>query len=334
MLVLILALMAAPLSALATGRLIRVLIARTILDAPNARSSHDLPTPRGGGLAVMAVALPLIALGWILAGPGGWGPWMVLAGACALLVLSFLDDLRNLGAGARFLVQILCVALGLAALPEGTAVLGMGGWISPWVGLPIAFLGWVWFVNLFNFMDGIDGITGVETLSLGLGIGLVTVVGGLDPSWVVPAPILAGAALGFLYWNWHPAKVFLGDSGSIPLGYLLGALLIVLAARGYVVAALILPAYYLADATITLVRRALGGEKVWQAHRKHFYQRATRGGWSHARVSLWIAGTNLPLLGLALWSTSGAVVGPLLGTVAVLAVSLGGLAWIGKTAPP
>jgi UDP-N-acetylmuramyl pentapeptide phosphotransferase/UDP-N-acetylglucosamine-1-phosphate transferase len=259
---------------------------------------------------------------------------MVLAGACTLLALSFLDDLRNLGAGARFLVQLLCVALGLAALPEGTAVLGMGGWLSPWVGLPIAFLGWAWFVNLFNFMDGIDGITGVETLSLGLGIALVTLVGGLDPGWAVPAPILAGAALGFLFWNWHPAKVFLGDSGSVPLGYLLGGLLIALAAKGYVVAALILPGYYLADATITLGRRALAGEKVWQAHRKHFYQRATRGGWSHARVSLWIAATNLPLLGLALWSTGGAVVGPLLGTVVVLALSLAGLSKIGKNAPP
>ncbi|WP_413204483.1 MraY family glycosyltransferase [Rhodospirillum sp. A1_3_36] len=312
MVVLILALLAVPLSAMATGGLIRELIARAVLDTPNARSSHHIPTPRGGGLAVMAVALPLIGLAWLLAGPEGWGPWMLLAGACTLLALSFMDDLWNLGVGARFVVQLLCVALGLMALPEGTAELGMGGVLSPWVGVPIAFFGWVWFVNLFNFMDGIDGITGVETISLGLGITLVTLVGGLDKGWAVPAPILAGAALGFLFWNWCPAKVFLGDSGSIPLGYLLGALLVALAAQGYVVAAVILPAYYWADATITLVRRLLKGEKIWQAHRTHFYQQATRRtpgepGWTHDQVSLTIAGVNIVLTGLVVLWTLGTI---------------------------
>jgi UDP-N-acetylmuramyl pentapeptide phosphotransferase/UDP-N-acetylglucosamine-1-phosphate transferase len=328
--VLVLALLAAPLTAVATGRLIRELIARAILDNPNARSSHAVPTPRGGGLAVMAVALPLAALAWVLAGPGGWGPWALLLCALALMGLSFLDDLRGLGVLGRFGLQFLCVGLGLAALPAGT--LSLGGLLPVWLGAPLALLGWVWFVNLYNFMDGIDGITGVETTSLGLGVMVVALVGGLHAQWLVPGPILAGAALGFLYWNWHRAKVFLGDSGSIPLGYLLGGLLLALAAQGHLVAALLLPAYYLADATITLGRRALRGERIWQAHREHFYQKATRGGWPHDRVALWIAGTNLPLTGLALWSTTGAVVGPLVGGVGILVLSLGVLARVGRGA--
>jgi len=113
---------------------------------------------------------------------------------------------------------------------------------------------------------------------------------------------LAAAALGFLVWNWPPAKIFLGDVGSVPLGFLLGWLLLKLAAGGDWAAALILPLYYLADATITLARRAIRGERVWRAHRQHYYQRAVQGGRSHARVSAGIGATNLMLVALAVLS--------------------------------
>ena len=146
-------------------------------------------------------------------------------------------------------------------------------------------LGWVWFINLFNFMDGIDGISGVECLGIGLGVAVIAALDGVPSGHGSLGICLAAAAAGFLIWNWHPAKVFMGDVGSVPLGFLIGWLLLDMAAAGAWAPAVILPAYYLADATITLLRRLLRGAAPWQAHRDHFYQQATQAGRSHARVA-------------------------------------------------
>jgi UDP-N-acetylmuramyl pentapeptide phosphotransferase/UDP-N-acetylglucosamine-1-phosphate transferase len=170
--------------------------------------------------------------------------------------------------------------------------------------LAAAFL-WLWFLNLFNFMDGIDGISGVEAASVGLGLALVAVLGGLAAELVALPVLLAAAALGFLAWNRPPAKLFLGDVGSVPLGYLLGWLLLSSAAAGQWAAALILPLYYLADATVTLAKRGLRGAKVWQAHREHFYQRAVQGGLSHGAVVLRVLVCNVGLVVFALLATAG-----------------------------
>ncbi|WP_246135336.1 MraY family glycosyltransferase [Pararhodospirillum oryzae] len=311
----LLAALAVPLTARATGRLIRVLHARQVIDTPNARSSHDQPTPRGGGLALLAVALPLMAGLFALLGPFeagafeagafGAGPYGLLALAVGLMGVSFADDVRPLGAGPRLLVQAAAVGLGLLCLPAG--VLTLGGLVPAVVGAPLAALGWVWFINLYNFMDGIDGLAGVETASLGVGVAFAGVLaGGAAVGWTAPGLILAGAAAGFLRWNWHPARVFLGDAGSVPLGFVLGGLLLVLVAQGHLLAALILPATHVADATWTLCRRLIQGHRPWQAHREHFYQRAVQGGWSHDRVARAFAGVNLALMGLA----AGAVAWP------------------------
>jgi UDP-N-acetylmuramyl pentapeptide phosphotransferase/UDP-N-acetylglucosamine-1-phosphate transferase len=171
--------------------------------------------------------------------------------------------------------------------------------------MALSGVAWLWFVNLFNFMDGIDGLAGSETAAIGLGAVLLASIGAVG---VVPGAlglVLVGAALGFLLWNWQPAKIFLGDVGSIPLGYLIGWLLLALAAQGHWVAALLLPGYYLADASLTLARRLMRGERIWQAHREHFYQHAVRQGRSHAQVVLAISITNGGLLILALISTIG-----------------------------
>jgi UDP-N-acetylmuramyl pentapeptide phosphotransferase/UDP-N-acetylglucosamine-1-phosphate transferase len=271
---------------------------KQILDHPNERSSHSLPTPRGGGLAVT----PLVLLAWCFAPPLA-GQWAVMAGAVGLLALSWMDDRASLPAGARLLLQALAVALGLAFLPPVTD-------LPFWADRLLCGLAWLWFVNLFNFMDGIDGISGVETIAIAAGMVLL--------GFALPqSAALIAAMSGFLMWNWHPAKIFLGDSGSVPLGYLLGFLLLSLGGQGHPAAALILPAYYLADATITLGKRALRGEKVWQAHRQHFYQQAVQGGASHAQVSLLIAAANVGLVGCALWPNYGIAAAALL-TAALL----------------
>lgn len=292
------------------GVLIRVLRRRAILAQPNERSSHTIPTPHGGGIAVVAV----IAILWGGRAFASGDLWLgaVLAAALGLAAVSWIDDLRSLSAITRLAAQGVAVAVGTASLlDDGFFFQGfLPGWLDPLA----AALGWIWFVNLFNFMDGIDGISGVETACVGGGAALVAMLApDLAPETAALASVsgltLAAAALGFLVWNWHPAKVFLGDVGSVPLGFLLGWVLLDLAAAGLWAPALILPLYYLADATITLAQRALRGEKIWRAHREHFYQRATqngpaRPGRSHAEVSLTILICNLVLVALAVAALS------------------------------
>ena len=249
------------------GWLQRYLRARAILDQPNERSSHAVPTPRGGGIAVVAA---LLLVGGGIAYASASGAVVGVLGLAALLAaVSWLDDLHTLPPAPRLLAQVAAVALGLTALPGDGLV--FQGLLPLWLDLLLAGLVWVWFINLYNFMDGIDGITGIETATIGGGLVLVAAT----PFGALGATAL-GAALGFLVWNKPPARLFLGDVGSVPLGFVLGWLLLSLAAQGQWAAALLLPLYYLADATLTLVKRLLRREAVWQAHRSHFYQQAVR----------------------------------------------------------
>jgi UDP-N-acetylmuramyl pentapeptide phosphotransferase/UDP-N-acetylglucosamine-1-phosphate transferase len=279
---------------------------RRVLDHPNERSSHSAPTPRGGGIAILAVALPLAGAVFWLHLPGATMWLAILALTAALAAVSWLDDLRGLPVGVRFAAHIVAVAAALGLLPDNLLVLQ--GWVPLWLDRLIAGLAWVWFINLFNFMDGIDGLAGAETVAICAGLFAVAAVNAdaLGASAIAVAQasiVIAGAALGFLVLNWHPARVFMGDVSAIALGYLLGWFLLLLASWGYGAAALILPAYFVADATLTLVRRALAGEAVWQAHATHFYQRAVQRGLSHARVTRFIAAGNCCLIALALAST-------------------------------
>ncbi|AIB11346.1 hypothetical protein ABAZ39_04820 [Azospirillum argentinense] len=294
------------LSWLLTGRVLAYLRRKAILDHPNDRSSHSIPTPRGGGWGVMLTLLPA----WAVIAATADDPLRalpILVGAVALMAVSWMDDRRGLGPAPRFLAQIAAVVAGLSALPSGAlpggALPGDGlvfqGLLPFWADRLVAAVGWLWFVNLFNFMDGIDGLAGGEAASIGAGLALVAALAGLDPALALYGLAAAGAALGFLMWNWHPAKLFMGDVGSVPLGFTLGWLLLALAASGLWVAALLIPAYFLADATFTLLRRLVEGKKVWQAHREHFYQKATQRGRSHAQVVRLVLMLNAALLLLA-----------------------------------
>ena len=311
----------AAVSALATGALVGPLRRRAILDRPNTRSSHARPTPRGGGLAVVPIALAAWVAGAGFDLPGGMV--VILCGAAALALLSWIDDLRSLPPALRLLVQAAVVGVGIWWLDDHGMV--FQGLLPAWLDALAAAILWLWFLNLFNFMDGIDGISGVETVSIGAGLAVLAAqAGDAPPAWF--GATLAAAAAGFLVWNWHPARIFLGDVGSVPLGFLLGFLLLALAARGYWAAALILPAYYLADATITLACRAWRRERVWRPHAEHYYQRAVRSGMSHAQVSLAVLAADLLLIGLALTSLY-APVASLAGAALVVAALLAWMRW-------
>jgi UDP-N-acetylmuramyl pentapeptide phosphotransferase/UDP-N-acetylglucosamine-1-phosphate transferase len=284
-----------------TGLVRRWLVARAILDRPVERSSHTTPVPRGAGLALVpALAAGALALSLAGAAPPGTMPIIVVA--LALGLVSWCDDVRSLPIVARLAAHAVAVAIGLAAWQEGAVFQGV---LPPFVDRAAAGLLWLWFINLYNFMDGIDGITGVETAALGIGTALVLMVAGASNDGTAFVAIAAAAvALGFLRWNWHPAAIFLGDVGSVPLGFVLGWLLLLLAGRGLWAAALILPLYYLADASITLARRIKRREPFWRAHREHFYQRALAGDGDHAAVARRIAAGNFVLVLLAMLSVA------------------------------
>jgi UDP-N-acetylmuramyl pentapeptide phosphotransferase/UDP-N-acetylglucosamine-1-phosphate transferase len=250
----------------------------------------------------------------------------VVAGAAALAAISWLDDLRGLSPTLRLGAQGAAVALGItAAMPEGAV---FQFWLPPGLDMAAAVLLWVWFVNLYNFMDGIDGIAGSEAAAIGIGLALFASIGvGHDPALAILPAAIAAAAIGFLVWNWAPARIFLGDVGSVPLGYLLGFLLLAAAARGHWKIALILPLYFLADATITLLRRLARGERIWLPHREHFYQQAVRRGLGHAAIVRRVIATNVVLIAAGwaaenFWGGIGLAIAAT--TVLVLLASLAG----------
>jgi UDP-N-acetylmuramyl pentapeptide phosphotransferase/UDP-N-acetylglucosamine-1-phosphate transferase len=312
-------------SAALTAAVLPWLRRRAVLDRPSERSLHRSAIPRGGGLAV----IPALAAGWIVAARLDLAPSqaaVIAVIALALALFSFRDDIQSLPIAVRLAAHFGAAIVGLHWLPGGMVFQGL---LPPLADHVVAALLWVWFINLYNFMDGIDGITAVETLSLGLGAAAVTALAGsaADGSAVL-ALIAAAAAAGFLRWNWHPAKLFLGDAGSVPLGFVIGWLLLSLAARGEWAPALILPLYYLADATLTLLRRLGNGEKFWQAHRMHFYQRAAARDGNHAEVARAIALGDAALIGAALI----AVMQPWIGLALGIVVAGLMLVWLARRA--
>jgi UDP-N-acetylmuramyl pentapeptide phosphotransferase/UDP-N-acetylglucosamine-1-phosphate transferase len=291
---------------------LKPILIRYALARPNARSSHKIPTPQGGGIAVVGAALLMVLLpAWSLNLPS-YVIHQFLIVACAsigLALVGAIDDIRPLPAGLRLLLQmaaVMAVVLtsGIRIFPE---------WMPLGVEQALLIFGGVWFVNLTNFMDGLDWITVAEMVPV---TGAIVILGPMASQ--EPPPLLAmvialalcGALLGFAPFNKPVARLFLGDVGSLPIGLLVGWMLLQLAGTGALAAALLLPLYYLMDATITLLRRLARREKVWEAHRSHFYQKATDNGFSALSVSTHVFGLNLVLAGLAamtlIWS-SGAV---------------------------
>jgi UDP-N-acetylmuramyl pentapeptide phosphotransferase/UDP-N-acetylglucosamine-1-phosphate transferase len=299
---------------------------RYALARPNARSSHRVPTPQGGGIAVvvatLAVAWAVIVVLPQLAQNAREQFLIVTAAALLLAMIGAIDDLRTLPAALRLVLQFIAVGAVLAAFPSDMQVLPFLPW---WVGRACLLIGAVWWVNLVNFMDGIDWITVAEVVPMTAAIVVLGLFGAIGPLPSLVAAVLLGATAGFAPFNKPVARLFLGDVGSLPIGLLLGWLLLQLAGSGQLTAALILPLYYLADATITLVRRAGRGEAFWQAHRTHFYQRATDNGFTVREIVARVFLVNLGLAALALASVAaGSVVLSLL----ALAVSAVLVTWL------
>jgi UDP-N-acetylmuramyl pentapeptide phosphotransferase/UDP-N-acetylglucosamine-1-phosphate transferase len=281
---------------------LRPLLARYALARPNARSSHKAPTPQGGGVAVIAATLCVAAAGAVIAAAQTstlFDLGTVAAATILVTIVGAADDIRTLAVGPRLLSQALAVGAVIALMPPDTTALPFLPW---WLERALLLVGGVWFLNLVNFMDGIDWMTVAEVIPVTFGLIVLGTLGLLPAHATIVALALFGAMLGFAPFNRPVARLFMGDVGSLPIGLLLGWLLLLLAGRGHLAAALLLPLYYLADTTITLLRRVIRGEQFWQAHRRHFYQRAADSGVSVPSIVGRVFVVNLALVMLALIS--------------------------------
>jgi UDP-N-acetylmuramyl pentapeptide phosphotransferase/UDP-N-acetylglucosamine-1-phosphate transferase len=280
--------------------LMRPLLRRYALARPNARSSHTIPTPQGGGIAVVLATLFVTAavlflhagLSRVLATFG-----LLSAATVGLAIVGVLDDINPLGALTRLAVQTIVVVVLVAFLPANAQVMPMLPW---WLERAALVFAGVWFVNLVNFMDGIDWMTVAEVIPVTVALVLLAFFGALPVPAMLVALALLGAIIGFAPFNRPIAKLFLGDVGSLPIGLLLYWLLLQLALRGHLIAALLLPLYYVADTTIVLLRRAINREPITQAHRSHFYQVAIGRGFSVLQVVSRVFVANLALAILAI----------------------------------
>jgi Fuc2NAc and GlcNAc transferase len=303
---------------------LRYALAQALLDLPNERSSHTTPTPRGGGLAIVLVVLGGITL---LAATGELDPMtgVALVGGGGLIALvGWMDDRRQVPAALRLLCQIgaaMWAVAWLGGMPTldfgtGSASLGVGGAVLATVAI-------VWAINFYNFMDGIDGLAAGEAASAGLAATALLAWGHSDLA--AAAIIVAGAAAGFLPWNWERARIFMGDVGSGFLGFMFGALALASENSGAIptLVWLLLVGAFFADATVTLFRRIFRREPWYTAHRAHAYQRAVQAGWSHGRVTVIVLLLNLGLAALAWIATRSPELLPRL--LLLAGVILGGL---------
>jgi len=268
---------------------------RYALAKPNARSSHRTPTPQGGGIAVIAATLGAVGIALAIFSRGALPDLSLPKVVAAVLIMTCLgaiDDIRPLPAGLRLILQTIVVAGVIYTLPDQLRVVPLLPW---WFERLLLLIGGLWFVNLVNFMDGIDWMTAAEVIPITATLTVLAIAGALPSYGTVLALALGGAMIGFAYFNRPTAKVFLGDVGSLPIGLILGWLLLQVAGGGHLVAAVIMPLYYLADATITLCRRLIRREPFWEAHRSHFYQRATDRGFTTMAVVARVFVVNIGL---------------------------------------
>ena len=249
--------------------LLKTNLASIALDAPNDRSLHTVLTPRTGGLAIMLGVLASFAL------LGGLWSWIGIV--LALMLISLIDDISGLPVRWRLALQVL--------LCTGFVWILMLG--QPWWLKLLALPALIWMTNLYNFMDGADGLAGGMAV-FGFGAYAIAAYLGQNQPLAIMCGAIAASSLAFLMFNFHPAKIFMGDAGSIPLGFLSGAIGLYGWQRGLWLFWFPIMVFspFIVDATVTLFKRGLRGEKVWQAHREHYYQRLVLIGWGHKKTAL------------------------------------------------
>jgi UDP-N-acetylmuramyl pentapeptide phosphotransferase/UDP-N-acetylglucosamine-1-phosphate transferase len=257
------------------------------LDHPNERSLHDTPTPRTGGLAIVAsFALAQLPVLWLYG--VSWGGFAVAVAVAMVLVVSLADDLRDMSVTVRLSVQAgAAVVLIVFDFSLRDAVLPGGQWsLSPLIGATFSLLMMLWLTNLYNFMDGIDGLAGGMGVIGFAALGVLGAQAG-DFGFFVVCAAISAACGGFLVFNYPPARIFMGDAGSSVLGLLAAALSLKADRDGLFPLWLSVLVFspFIVDATVTLIRRALQREVIWQAHRSHFYQRLVGLGLSHQRTT-------------------------------------------------
>lgn len=290
-------------SFLLTAAIREYALRHSILDIPNARSLHSEPTPRGGGIAILAVVTAGLLGLWIAGAPRD--VIVAMLGGVPIGLIGWLDDRRPIPAPVRILVHFACAGWALTWL-GGLPVLQVStGTVQlHFFGTVIALVGIVWCVNLYNFMDGIDGLAATEAVVIGA-FGSALLIHAGRGSLGAIALLLCASAAGFLLWNWPPAKIFMGDAGSGFLGFSF-AILALASEHAHAVPLLVwalLAGVFITDATITVIRRMSRGERWYHAHRSHAYQRLVRSGWTHARTT--VAATSVSAaLGALAWVAS------------------------------
>jgi|SRR5450830_592461 len=278
-----------------TALLRQYALRRSIIDVPNARSSHTVPTPRGGGVAIVVVfAAALVLMVWLEL--IGRDESLALLGSGLLVaVIGFMDDHGHIAARWRLLGHFFAAMWALFWM-HGLPAIKVFGFTFElgWAGHALAVLYLVWMLNLYNFMDGIDGIASLEAICACLGLALIYCLRG-EASLVCAPLLLAAAVAGFLYWNFPPARIFMGDAGSGFLGIILGGLTLQAAWSGseFFFAWLIMLGVFIVDATFTLIRRLIRGDKVYEAHRSHAYQYASRQYRGHFPVTVAVSLINI-----------------------------------------
>jgi UDP-N-acetylmuramyl pentapeptide phosphotransferase/UDP-N-acetylglucosamine-1-phosphate transferase len=285
----------------AVTRAIRPLMLRHALAQPNARSSHRTPTPQGAGIAVIAATLIAAFAVMTFAGASVMKiPAIVFAATMFIAAVGLADDVHSIPVLPRLLLQAAAVAAIVFTAPESLRIVET---LPLWLERGLVLLAGLWFVNLVNFMDGLDLMTAAEAVPISAAIALLGWLGEVPASTTIVAAALCGALLGFTPFNRPVAKIFLGDVGSLPIGLLLGWCLLQLAWHQQLAACVLLPLYYLTDATVTLFRRMIRREPFWAAHRSHYYQRATDNGFTVWQVIGEVFALNAVLATLAIAST-------------------------------
>jgi len=280
--------------------LIRPKLLKHALAKPNARSSHQTPTPQGAGIGVVAATVLAagLALAYIADASSNF-PVVLFGATLFIAALGFADDIKPVPVLPRLLLQTIAVGAIVLASPGELRIVSF---IPFWIERGLLVLAGLWFVNLVNFMDGLDWMTVAEVVPVTAATALLGLSGELPLTAMIVAAALCGAIIGFAPFNRPVATIFLGDVGSLPIGLLLGWCLLQLAWQHHLAAALLLPLYYLSDATVTLLRRMIRREPFWVAHRSHFYQRATDNGFTVMQVVGEVFVLNLVLAALAAFS--------------------------------